>query len=101
MKLPRLFRKTSSAGPAADAQSPKLFVVLDSKGAGRIVGVFEREAQALEILAVSPQYYRVFPMRVNEINPECVRWIQDEKGRESLERLSTQMRAIPEDEGGS
>ena len=39
-------------------------------------------------------------MRLNEINPECVRWVQDEKGRENLERLSTQMRAIPDSEDG-
>ena len=97
MKLPRMFKKDSTA-PAADAPSPKVFVVLDSKGAGRIVGVFEREAQAIEILAISPQYYRVFPLRVNEINPECVKWVQDEQGRESLQRLSSQMRAIPEED---
>lgn len=100
MKLPRLFRKHSHSPPSA-AEAPKVFVVLDSKGAGRIVGVFEREAQALEILGVSPQYYRVFPMRMNEINPECVRWVQDEKGRENLQRLSSQMRAIPEEDEGS
>jgi hypothetical protein len=100
MKLPRMFRKSASVTTPADAQPPKVFVVLDTKGSGRIVGVFEREAQALEILAVSPQYYRVFPLRLNEINPECVRWIQDEKGRDSLQRLSAQLRAIPEDESG-
>ena len=84
-------------GPAAGDKpeaSPLLFVVLDSKGAGRVVGVFEREAQAAEIVAINPSYYRVTPLRLNEINPDCVRWVQDSDGRSRLERMSTQLRAI-------
>lgn len=74
-----------------------VFVVLDTKGAGRVVGVFESESKAAEIVAVNPQYYRLTAIPMNEINPECVRWVQDEQGRSKLERLSTQIRAVPED----
>ena len=76
---------------------PLVYVVMDTKGAGRIVGVFEREAQAVDIQAISVQYYRLFPMHLNEVNPDCVRWAQDEEGRAKLERLSTQIRALAED----
>jgi hypothetical protein len=72
---------------------PTIFVVFDTKGAGRVVGAFESETQALTIKAISPQYYRVSPLRMNEINPECVRWAQDERGREALQRLSTSISA--------
>lgn len=75
---------------------PTVFVVLDTKGAGRVVGVFERDAQAQEVQAVSPAYYRVFPLPMNSINPDSVRWVQDEHGRQTLSRLSTQTRAITE-----
>lgn len=76
---------------------PLVYVVMDTKGAGRIVGVFERESQAIEIQAISPQYYRLLPMHLNEVNPDCVRWAGDEAGRAKLERLSTQIRAVTED----
>ncbi|HET9453033.1 MAG TPA: hypothetical protein VFO66_02015 [Gemmatimonadaceae bacterium] len=81
------------AGDGADAQD-RVWVVVDTKGAGRVVGVFESEAQAAEIVAINPSYYRVTQLRLNEINPECVRWVQDEQGRSRLERMSTQLRAI-------
>ena len=74
-----------------------VFVVLDTKGTGRLVGVFESEPQAAEIQAISPQYYRLTPMRLNEVNPDCVRWAQDEQGRKKLERLSTSISAVTED----
>ena len=75
-----------------------VYVVLDSKGQGRIVGVFDDEAKANEIRAVSPTYYRVVAIEMNAINPDSVRWVQDEQGRQTLERLSIQTRAIPDDD---
>ncbi len=74
-----------------------VFVVMDTKGAGRLVGVFENETKAEEILAINPMYYRLTRIGMNEVNPDCVRWVQDEQGRTKLERLSTQIRALPED----
>ena len=79
--------------------SARVFVVLDTKGSGRVVGVFDDEARAAEILAINPQYYRMTPLRVNEVNPECVRWVQDADGRSRLQRMTAQLRAIDEGEG--
>jgi hypothetical protein len=85
---------TLRARGGAGGAAPQVFVVLDTKGAGRVVGVFDREPQATEIVGINPQYYRMTSLRLNEINPECVRWVQDAGGRLRLERLSTQLRAI-------
>jgi hypothetical protein len=74
-----------------------VFVVIDTNGAGRVVGVFESEPQAQEIHSVNPQYYRLTKVALNEVNPDCVRWVRDEQGRTKLERLSTQIRAVTED----
>jgi hypothetical protein len=74
-----------------------VYVVMDTKGSGRIVGVFENEAKADEILAINPMYYRLTRIGMNEVNPDCVRWASDAEGRTKLERLSTQLRAISED----
>ncbi len=90
---------TSRASGGEADTSVRLFVVLDTKGAGRVVGVFDDEARAAEILAVNPQYYRVTPLRVNEVNPECVRWVQDADGRSRLQRMTAQLRAIDDGEG--
>jgi hypothetical protein len=37
-----------------------LFVVVDLMGAGRVVGVFEREAAARRVIGDFPQYYKVW-----------------------------------------
>jgi hypothetical protein len=37
-----------------------LFVVVDLMGAGRVVGVFEREATARRVIGDFPQYYKVW-----------------------------------------
>jgi hypothetical protein len=92
MKVPRMSWKTGRKAPSF--QGPKVFVVIDSKGAGRVLGVFDHQAHALEILAVRPSYCRVFPMHLNEIDSECLRWVQDERGLEMLPDPSAQMTAM-------
>lgn len=72
-------------------------VVIDTKGAGRLVGVLDTEAPAAEVVADSPQYYRLAQTRLNEINPETMRWVKDERGRQTLEGLSRPMSAMTDD----
>ena len=99
MKVPRMSWKAGRKAPSF--QGPKVFVVIDSKGAGRVLGVFDHQAHALAILAVRPSYCRVFPMHMNEIDSECLGWVQDERGRERPRQMAAQMTAIPggEDSG--
>lgn len=66
---------------------PQLYVVVDTSGAGRIVGVFSTEAEAKEIMAVNPAYYRIDPFRVGDINPKCLDWIRDKARRDILRGL--------------
>lgn len=84
---PRVFVAPARANAAA-TPAVNVFVVLDTMGAGRIVGVFSRLARAAAVRSVNPSYYRLIPTRVNDINPECVRWLLDRAGRDRLRRLS-------------
>jgi hypothetical protein len=65
----------------------QLYVVVDTSGAGRIVGVFSTEAEAKEVMAVNPAYYRIDPLRVGDINPKCLDWIRDKARRDILRGL--------------
>ena len=65
----------------------QLYVVVDTSGAGRIVGVFSTEEEAKEILVVNPAYYRIDSLRVGDINPKCLDWIRDKARRDILRGL--------------
>src|ERR1700740_50326 len=65
----------------------EIYVVVDTSGAGRIVGVFSTEEEAKEILVVTPAYYRIDSLRVGDINPKCLDWIRDKARRDILRGL--------------
>ena len=65
----------------------QLYIVVDTSGAGRIVGAFSTEAEAKEIMAVNPAYYRIDVLRVGDINPKCLDWIRDKARRDKLRGL--------------
>jgi hypothetical protein len=52
-----------------------VYVVYDEAGSGRIVGVFESETDALEILKVNPNYYRISKCELNKISTEAMAWL--------------------------
>ena len=62
-------------------------MVVDTSGAGRIVGIFSDQAEAEEVMLVNPAYYRIDSLRLGEINPECVEWIRDKSRRDTLRSL--------------
>ncbi len=64
-----------------------VFLVYDTKGAGRFVGVFDDEARARRVADVNPGYYRVSRVPVNAINPEAPGWMEDGARRKELEQL--------------
>ena len=86
-------QRTFRAGPSTRYRreeiviQPQLYVVVDTSGAGRIVGVFSTEAEAKEVMAVNPAYYRIDPFRVGDINPKCLDWIRDKARRDILRGL--------------
>ena len=73
----------------------KVFVVVDTKGDGRLVGVFDREEKANAVQRVNPHYFRVHAARLNDVNPAILSWALNEKERRCLARLVPQG-SVPE-----
>lgn len=65
----------------------KLFVVVDTLGAGRVVGVFDSREEADRVLAVEPGYYQAHECDLRQINPEALDWARTDVQREALRKL--------------
>lgn len=61
-----------------------LFVVYDTQGGGRVVGVFDDGVTAERVVAVNPPYYALHECRVNELNPAALRWLPTEELKQKL-----------------
>lgn len=61
----------------------ELHVVWDTKGEGRLIGVFASADRAAEAAAVNPAYFRVHATRLDAVNRAVVAWAYgaDERGR--------------------
>ena len=59
-------------------------IVVDTKGAGRIVGVFDDAARAERIRQVDPSYFRVVPLELNAVNTVAVDWLPTTEKRKAL-----------------
>ncbi|HYE98092.1 MAG TPA: hypothetical protein VEJ18_04230 [Planctomycetota bacterium] len=61
----------------------ELHVVWDTKGEGRLVGVFATAERAAEAAAINPAYFRVHAASLDAVNPAVVRWAYTpaERGR--------------------
>jgi hypothetical protein len=64
-----------------------LYVVIDTKGSGRILGVFDEKKRADLFVERFPNYYKLHTCRLNRINPEILDWADDEQQRATLKRL--------------
>ena len=62
-----------------------VFVVVDTKGSGRLVGVFDSAAQAQSLVQINPPYFKMRACTLNAVNPEVVRWALDEREQRRLE----------------
>ncbi len=65
----------------------ELFVVIDTKGDGRVLGVFDERAVAERFVAQDPCYYKLHPCRMNEVNPESLSWADDSSQRHAIEKI--------------
>jgi hypothetical protein len=61
-----------------------VYVILDTKGAGRIVGVFDDLERAERIRNIDRGYYRMVAVQPNAVNPVAVEWLQTPDQREAL-----------------
>jgi hypothetical protein len=65
----------------------QLYVVVDTLGAGRVVGVFPSRDRADTLVAIEPSYYQLYECRLNEVNPIALDWARTEEQRAALRRL--------------
>jgi hypothetical protein len=65
----------------------QLYVVLDTKGDGRVLGVFDDHATAERFVSQDPCYYQLYRCRLNEVNPESLSWADSKSQRSAMERL--------------
>ena len=63
------------------------YVVIDTKGSGRLLGVFDTRSRADEVTVLSPLYYRMHTITLNRINPDVLDWTDDDKQKDALRRL--------------
>jgi hypothetical protein len=64
-----------------------LFVVYDTKGAGRVVGVFDSSELAGRVQAIDPSYFRVHRSEVNHVRHEALEWLNSLDQRRALRDL--------------
>ncbi len=58
----------------------KLYVVFDTKGAGRLVGVFKNSKAAQRVLKMDPYYYQLHQCQLDEVTQEAKRWLKPING---------------------
>jgi len=63
------------------------YVVVDAKGSGRLLGVFDSRERAERLTARYPAYYKLHVAQLNRINPEVLDWVDCPEQRRYLERL--------------
>ena len=61
-----------------------IHAVIDTKGAGRLVGIFDDNERAARIVAIDPAYFRLISVEPNTINPNAVAWLSSLEKREAL-----------------
>jgi len=67
--------KTQSRSPSHSVLSlMDLFVVYDTKGSGRVIGVFDDLARAQSVTEINCHYFRLRRCTLNSVNSEIVRW---------------------------
>jgi hypothetical protein len=58
--------------------------VIDTKGAGRIVGIFDDLERARRVAAIDPPYFRLVSVELNAVNPTAIEWLATKEKREAL-----------------
>jgi hypothetical protein len=66
-----------------------LYVVVDFKGHGRLVGVFDDRKKAERVTTANPAYYKLYPATLNRIGEDALAWVDDADQRKFLEGLMT------------
>lgn len=64
-----------------------LYVVFDTKGAGRVVGVFDSARLATRVRAIDPHYYQIHRSDVNHIRHDAIEWLTGPEQRRAMHEL--------------
>lgn len=64
-----------------------LYAVVDTKGSGRFVGIFDTRERAEQVAAISPPYYKLHVVKLNRIDPEVLDWTDNDEQRQALQDL--------------
>jgi len=65
----------------------KLYVVFDTKGGGRILAVVDSKKWADKLTNLSPIYYKAHSVELNQMNPECLDWVDNDEQAARLRSL--------------
>ena len=65
----------------------KLFVVLDTKGDGRLVGVWDSKRPANKLVKRFPAYYKLHTVELNKLNQNILRWTDNKEQKMFLEEM--------------
>ena len=65
----------------------EIYIVVDTKGSGRILGAFDARDRAEAIVSAYPAYYKLHVCKLNAINPEVLDWADDDEQRAALQEL--------------
>ena len=70
-----------------DRSGKLVYIITDTKGSGRIVGVFADRDRAEAIRSVDKAYFRITALPFDSVNPIAVEWLLRPEARETLARL--------------
>ena len=73
--------------PVTDQNTEYVYIVTDTKGAGRVVGAFNSRERAESIRGVDKAYFRTTALPFNAVNPVAVEWLLSTAQREKLRNL--------------
>ena len=65
----------------------ELHVVIDTKGSGRLVGVFSSRRRAESVVNLSRLYYQLHTLDLNKVNPDVLGWTDNDLQRAALRRM--------------
>ena len=71
----------------------KLYVVLDTKGDGRLVGVWDSKSNANKLIKNYPAYYKLHIVELNKINKNILSWTDNKEQKIFLQEIILNQKA--------
>lgn len=65
----------------------KLYAVLDTKGSGRLVGVWDSKRVANILIKRFPAYYKLHIVELNKLNQQILSWTDNEEQKQFLQEM--------------